>query len=298
MKLEFDFGKALGFFIEVIRARPSAFVILSVWTILYGSVISALQLQAMGPQMAALADVSALGPDPTTDDTQAVLNAFGNYFSAMLPYLAVGLIIGVVLEAAWLRVFVRGENTGLFPFRLGADELVYALAGVLVLLVMLIGLVVSTIGMFLVMLLFSFGGVAGAFIGGMLGFILFMSVFIFACILITPVPALTILRQRVSLIEGMRGARQIFWPLLGCVIVAVLAAVVVYFVLMSVNAAMPFNEYGQLPGGGSAGLGSLIVYYAIFQALAIFPAAMLRGIACYAALRIDDGGRPLADTFE
>lgn len=295
MTIQFDAGKALGFVFEVIRARPSDFIVLAAWTVLYGAAVSVFQIYGTSDQAAAMADFTALNG---SDDPSVALQVMGQYFSATLPYLAIAMIVGIVVESAWLRLFVRGESGGVFPFRIGRDELVYGLTGLVMLLVLGGVMIIAMIAVILLAAVLSFLGPAGAFIGGALSFFLMLGVLIACLVLIMPALALSLLKRRFALVQAVGGARRIFWQLLGVALVAFVGYFVLVIMITSVVGIMPFDEFGRLPGGEMAGVPSLFVYYAITQAFLILPMALMRGVASYAALRIDEGGRPLSDTFE
>ncbi|MEE2527156.1 hypothetical protein V0U79_12330 [Hyphobacterium sp. HN65] len=294
MKPDFNAGRALSFAIEVFTARPADFILISVWTVLYGAAFSVIQVQSIGAEMLAVAGYSDLsGGDPAE-----MFGLLGNYLRALFPFIAAGMVLSVFFEAAWLRLFVRGQSLGVIPFRLGRDEFVYALSGVLVLLALLASVVVGFLGMFLLTLIFGLGGAGGMAIGTLLGTV-FFGVAVGATATVTlPVLALGVLKGRVALQEGVRGARQIFWPLLGSALVAIVVAFIATAFYSALIAYLPFDQFGQGADGQPASWAALLGYYLIVQMISLVPAAILRGVASYAALRIDESTRPLSQTFE
>ena len=294
MKPNFEVGKALSFAFDVIRARPRAFIMLAIWTALYGAILGVFQLQAIGPELAQMIE---LGTATGSDDTAAAMQAMSQYFSAMLPFTVVALILGIVVESAWLRLFVRGQDGGLFPFRLGRDEGVYALTGLLVILIIVAAILLSMIAMFVIALLFSGLGQAGTAIGGLLGAFIMLGLLAIVFTQISPALALSLLKNRISIGATIRGAQKMFWPLLGSFIVAIITMMLFYSVITALIAVMPFNEFGLLPSGDFAGWSAMFPYYVVVQMIALIPVAILRGVACYAALQIEESNRPLADTF-
>lgn len=285
MKPTFDVGKALTFGVDVFTARPMAFITLAVWTVLYAAALGVFQIQATGPALAALSDVSAV---PSAGDSTAVFQAMGQTYISILPFFAVAMILGVVVEAAWLRLFVRGQDGGIFPFRLGRDEGHYFIAGLGVLLLLLSVMTVAAVVMLLLSLIFALLGPIGAAIGAMIGILAMMGAYIVALIWLSPVLALTLLRGRLSIAAGIAGARRIFWPLVGAMIVSIVVFMLVFALMSAMIEIMPFDQYGILPDGDVAGWAQLFPYYAIVQILMIAPVAMTRGVACYAALQIDE----------
>jgi hypothetical protein len=285
MKPIFDVGKALTFGLDVFTARPMAFVTLAIWTVLYAAALGVFQIQATGAALAALSDVSA---PPSAGDSTAVFQAMGQTYISMLPFFAIAMILGVVVEAAWLRLFVRGQDGGIFPFRLGRDEGHYFIAGLGVLLLLLSVMTVAAVVMLLLSLIFALLGPIGAGIGAMIGILAMMGAYIVALIWLSPVLALTLLRGRLSIAAGIAGARRVFWPLLGGMIVSIVVFMLVFALMSALTEIMPFDQYGILPDGDVASWAQLFPYYAIVQVLMIAPAAMTRGVACYAALQIDE----------
>jgi hypothetical protein len=281
----FDVGKALTFGLDVFTARPMAFVTLAVWTVLYGAVLGVIQLQSIGPE---LATISQLNMSTEPSDPTAALAAMGQYFWLALPFFAVATILGLIAEAAWLRLFVRGQDVGIFPFRLGKDEIIYMISSLLVGLSLLAGLMLAFVAIIVISLVLAALGPAGIAIGSVVGFIVIMGVMIVGLTIATPVMALSLLRGRIAIIETASGVRKIFWPLLGSLIVAVVGYMLFYALLTGVLGAMPFDQFGILPDGEVAHWATLFPYFVIVQAIAIIPIALLRGVACYAALQIDE----------
>ncbi|WP_421786158.1 hypothetical protein [Hyphobacterium sp.] len=289
MKPEFNVGRALGFAFEVISARPSDFILMSVWTVLYGAVFTVIQVQAIGPELSAIMSGEA---SATPSSGSEMVDMLGRYFAQLLPFLAVGLIISVVFEAAWLRLFVRGESLGIFPFRLGRDELMYALSGLLVILTLVVAMVTGWMATMILAVLFALGGTIGAGIGVFLGFIIMVALIAVAATVILPVPALSVLTGRVALLEGVRSARTIFWPLLASALVAVIVTFIANGLFSGLIAFTPFDQFGQMPDGSTASAVSLFGYFAIVHLISLLPASILRGVASYAALRIDEAQTP------
>ncbi|WP_394694275.1 hypothetical protein [Hyphobacterium sp.] len=295
MKPNFDVGKALGFAFEVIRARPRAFVTLAVWTIVYGAALSAFQLQAAGDEMAAYMEM-AMGAGGTVSDSEQ-LRVTGDYISSLLPFMGIALVLGVLFECAWLRLFVRGQDDGIFPFRIGRDEGVFALTGLLLGLIMFGAILLVSIAAVIITALFAAAGPAGAMLAGSLVVLVIFVLTGAIMTLFSPVLALGILKGRISIGAGIQGARRIFWPLLGSFIVAIALSLIAYGLFVGVIGVMPFDQTGQMESGQTASWPLLFVFYAIVQLIYLAPALMMRGIASYAALQIDESNRPLADTF-
>lgn len=294
MKPSFNVGRALSFAFEVFAARPSDFILISIWTVLYGAVFTVIQVQAVGPELAA---IMASQTAATPAGNMEMVDMLGRYFSQLLPFLAVGMVISVLFEAAWLRLFVRGESLSVFPFRLGRDEGVYAVSGILAILVMVVAMFIGWMAMMILAVLFAIGGTAGAAIGVFLGFLLLVALMGAAAILILPVPALSVLSGRIALMEGVRGARLMFWPLLGAAVVALIIAFIANGLFSGLIAFMPFDQFGQMPDGSKASVAGLLGYFMIVHLIGILPAAMLRGVASYTALRIAENRHPPSDTF-
>lgn len=296
MKPKFDVGKALGFAFEVVQARPRAFVTLAVWTILYGAVLGAFQLQAVGDEMAAYLEMAS-GAGGTIGSEDEQLRVTGAYLSRLLPFMGLALVLGILFECAWLRLFVRGQDDGFFPFRIGRDEGVFTLTGILLGLILFGAMLIVAIAAVVITVLFATSGAAGEMLAGSL---VVLVTFVMAgafMVLFSPVLALGLLKGRISIGAGIRGARQIFWPLLGSFVVAVIASLMAAALYAGLIGVMPFNQAGQMTSGQTAGWPLLFVFYVIVQVIYLLPAIMMRGIASYAALQIDESNRPVSDTF-
>ena len=292
MTPKFDVGKALGFAFEVVRARPRAFVTLAIWTFVYGATLSAFQLQAVGDEMAAYLDM-ATGPAVSEAEQ---LRVTGAYISSILPFVGITLVLGVLFECAWLRLFVRGQDGGIFPFRIGRDEGVFALTGLLLGLILVGAMLLFMIAAVVITALLASFGPAGAVLAGGLVALVILALTAAIMTLVSPVLALGLLKGRISIGEGMRGARQFFWPLLGSYFVAVALSLIAYGLFVGVVSVMPFDQAGQMESGEAASWSALFAFFVIVQAIYLVPAIIMRGIASYAALQIDESDRSLADT--
>lgn len=300
MTPKFETGKALGFALEVFRARQSAFLILALWTAVYGAVMGVLVLQQAGDELAEYVRVSqAFNTSVGRPDAnpQAVMEAMGQYLAALLPFLAVGTVAGVILESAWLRLFVRGEGGGPFPFRLGRDEGVFTLTALILTAIVIAAFFLASIVIVLIMTVFALGGSAGAALGGAIGILALFTLMAVVATHLSPVLGLSLLQGKPAIVEGIRGARQMFWPLLGALAVAMLVSFLASLITVGLFGAMPFDQYGRTDGGEPAGTPILFGFYFFAQLVAIIPAALLRGAASYAALQIDAANRPESDAF-
>ena len=155
----------------------------------------------------------------------------------------------------------------------------------------------AIIALFVITLLLAVAGPAGAMIAGGVALLAMSGLIIVILTLFSPVLALSILRGRSAVGAGIRGARQVFWPLLGSLIVTLVLAMAAYLLFSSVMGVMPFDQFGQTAPGQMAAWPLLFVYFAFVQALNVIPAALMRGVASYAALQIDESNRPVSDTF-
>lgn len=298
MTPKFETGKALSFALEVFRARQQAFIVLSLWTAIYGAIMGVLVLQQAGDELAEYVRVSqAFNASAGNGDAQAVASAMGSYLSALLPLVAVGAVVGVILESAWLRLFVRGEDGGLFPFRLSRDEGVFALTFLILAFIFVAAIFLASVLILLLTALFAMGGPAGVALGGAIGLLALMVLMVVVATHLAPVLALSLLRGKPGIGAGIRGARKIFWPLLGALAVTMIASFLTGLISVSLFGVMPFDQYGRLANGEQAGVMSLAGFYFVAQLLALIPAVLMRGVASHAALQIDENSRPLSDTF-
>ncbi len=221
----------------------------------------------------------------------------GHYLAALLPLLAVGAVAGVVLESAWLRLFVRGEGGGLFPFRLSRDEGVFALTALIMILIGVVAFFLASVVILLITTLFAMGGPAGAALGGAIGLLALMVLMVVIATHLSPVLGLSLLQGKPAIRAGIRGARQVFWPLLGALAVTMVVAFLTSLITVSLLRAMPFDQYGQQANGEPAAALTLFGFYFVAQLVAIIPGVLMRGVASYTALQIDAGNRPAPDAF-
>lgn len=299
MKPQFDAGRAMGFFFEVFKARPAAFIVLSVWTVIYAAAFAVFQMATVSEELQQFVSVYEVAPaSDNPEDIALMMSAMGSYFAALAPFFAVSLVLGVIVESAWLRLFVKGQDSGLFPFRLGRDEVVYALAGLILVLILIVAGVIGFMVDILLVMVFMMGGTVVGMLGVGLGVIAFMVVVLAVVVRISPVLALSVLQGRLQVGAGISGSQHFFWSLLGSFVVAMVVMMIAYGLIAGLNAFLPINEYGLTADGSLAPWPQLFGYYAAAQTLAIIPMAMFRGIASYAALQIAEANRPLADTFE
>jgi len=293
----FNSGAALGFAVEVFRARPIGFIALMLLQTAAFTGASMLQLYLMAEPGAAFMTAQLGG------DAAEAARATGPYFAAIGGGLLVTLTLALVIEAAWLRLFAYGR-TRLFPT--GGDELrllvvflaVYGLVFVVYLgAVFLIALLAG--------LLAAVAGTGPAILAGVLGGLAAICAMIWVGVRFAPAAGLTVLRGRIALTEAFARSGQFFWSLFGAhllgwllfVIASIVITVPLAFIpgpyqavlFSAFNASDPsaqFDAYGAIfaDQAAMAGYGAVVA----LQSFLLAPFyALLRGIGVKAALVID-----------
>ena len=300
----FGAGRALGFFLEVAKAKPGSFAALSVMHVALYAVLSiamtlstALQVEAM---MAAPQDPGA--------DPAAMVSAMGTYVGFMLLGLLVFAVLAVWVEAVWLRLMVRGQASllprpGDFGRVLLAFIVIYAIViGVYFAGLLVMTTVAMTIGMFDQMAL-------SILIGG-IGTIVLLVLMVWLIVRLSALPAMCVLERRFAFGRAFSGTGKIFWPLLGAWFLWLL----IYIGLSVVGVALVWLMPGPYSEAVFAGFthmndptAQLSAYRAAFESpggviLAVLTTALgaaiylpgvwiARGIACRAALDISQASR-------
>lgn len=292
MTTRFDSAGALGFFWAVFTARPITFIGLAIWTIVYTVGLGALQY---APTVAYMEALNAL---PETEDPTVLLSTVGSFYAASGPVWLVGVAGYILLETAWLRLFVRGEGNPLFPFRLSKDEGMFTLTG-LALAGILIGAYIAWIivaviaGTVLALALSPISpalGAAAVFIA------MFASAlpFLWVIIRFSPALAMAVDRRAFVLGEAWSGTKGWFWSMFGSYLIAFLVMLVIGLVGLAVLFVMGYNFIGASAGVAFPPFEFMMGLYIVQGLLALIPQAMIRGIAVRAAQQIGEGNGPAA----
>lgn len=230
----FALGRALGFWWRVLKARPAGFLAASLYqAVLTSAATLAFLALSAGPSIAYTEALMAAGGEMSP----AVFALMMDQQRALWTGFALTLIAFALSEAAWLRLFAKGQAR-LLPT--GGDELrVFAL--------LLIGfggaLAIIIVGLLVAGVLGGLAGaVGGAAIGGLVGALVFIAALVLCvwfAVCISPAAALSVARGRFAIGAAFSGSGKIFWPLLGALFVALLIYIAVAIVLTAVSAALP-----------------------------------------------------------
>lgn len=281
-----DSGAALGFFWDVFKARPTTFVGLSVWWIIVATALAVGQLAFMGPDMAAMdAAMQALAEG----DTTAYLETSASYGAKFSLFMLVSIAVSIPLEAAWLRLFMSGQGNPVFPFRVGGGEGAYLLSILVMFAIFIAAGIAGIIAVIALTVLFAIiGGESGALFGGLIGYIVLLAIFAVIGVRISPAFALAVHRRKFAFGAAWSGTKAMFWPLLGCFVIAFIIVLVATMVgmiaFLFAGADMEQLATGQLAYDWR----SALVPYAILYIVMLIPTCMMRGIACKAALTIEE----------
>lgn len=243
----FSAGRALGFFIEVFRARPAGFIALCVLHVVGYTALSVLGSLAMAHygidymQAVLGGEASQFGP------------AWARYMGASSAATLIGIVITLWVETVWLRFMVSGQAR-LLP-RAGD------LGRVLLAFIVFFGVFFAGgIAAGLVVAFAMFVGMAleQAFLAAVLGIAVMIAAglaAIWLLVRLSPFAALSVLERRIALAETFTGTRAVFWPLLGAwflFILIYLAVMVLMFVVLwlmpgaySEALTAPFTAFGD-----------------------------------------------------
>lgn len=276
-----DSGAALGFFWEVFKARPTTFIGLSVWWIAIATAIAVGQIAFLGEELVAMQTMASDSPE--------YLGVLGAYLGKLALFMLVALAVSVPLETAWLRLFMSGEGNPVFPFRIGAGEGAYLLTAIVIGLVFLAVYLVSVVVVIGVgAALAAAAGEAGALFGVLLGMLLVSALMAFFGVRFSPALALAVHRRRFAFGAAWKGTKAMFWPLLGCFVIAMLIAMVAYMVAMIVFLFVGVNLNEMFATTAVPEWQAITLPYLILYALILIPTCLMRGIACKAALTIEE----------
>ena len=289
MSSTFDSGKALGFFWDVFKARPVAFIGMGIWTV---ALIAALGAAQYAPLMAYLQDSQTIAPD----DTEALFASLAQFYGALGPIWLIGMVGGVLIEVAWLRLFVRGECTPAMPFRISKDEGGYlltklALAGIRLgaYIAWIIALIV--IGLVIGLALSQFSA-ALATVGIFVAIFASALPFLWLLVRLSPALALAVKRQAFALGDAWTGTKGWFWPMFGTYLIAYVVMLVLLLVIFAGAFLFGYDMTGISTTPAIMPITGVVIFYAIQGAIMIIPQAMMRGIAVKAALTIDEASPP------
>lgn len=294
MTTRFDSAGALGFFWAVFTARPIAFIGLSIWTIAYYTGLGVLQYAPTAAYMEALNNVS----DPS--DPAAVFAAAGGFYAASGPIWLLGIAGYILLETAWLRLFVRGRSNAIFPFRLSADEGMFTLTG--------LALTGILIGAYLVYILVAAiaAGIVAVALGTISPPLAVMGVFavmiglslplLWILVRLSPALAMAVDRKAFVLGDAWKGTKGWFWSMFGSYLIAWIVTIALSLIMLAVLFAMGHNLIGVGAGTQMPPLEVMLGVYLVQGCIAVFPQSMIRGIAVKAGLMIDQGAAPPAVT--
>jgi len=262
---------AVALFLTVGKLRPAETWTLTGWSFVWLFVIGLLQV-SLQPV-----------PDLGSADQSAML---GKYFSSLALVVPIGLLSWALPFAAWMRLLTTGRGNGVFPFRLGREEMwaIFVL-GAIVLAMWATMAVVLLVGFLLVQLvpaLIVLAVVAVPALG---------IVAIYISIRLTPAAALSAMTHRFAVVDTWRAMDGKVVSVFLAWLVIVVASVVLGLVAMTIGNLVPGLSLAQamndmMLGGERPALTSLAP--ALFVSLAVqLPVTLMSySVAAYSALAI------------
>jgi len=285
MSSTFDSGKALGFFWHVFKARPVAFIAMGIWTT---ALIAALGAAQYAPLMVYMQDSQTIAPD----DTEALFASLGQFYGTLAPIWLIGMVGGVLIEVAWLRLFVRGECTPIMPFRISKDEGGYLLTMLALAGIMLGAYIVWIVAIFVIALVIGLAlsqfSAALATVGIFIAMFASALPFLWLLVRLSPALALAVKRQSFALGDAWTGTKGWFWPMFGTYLIAYVVMLVLSLVIFAGAFLVGYDMTGVSTTVTVMPITGVVIFYAIQGAIMIIPQAMMRGIAVKAALTIDE----------
>ncbi|MEN0652465.1 MULTISPECIES: hypothetical protein [Hyphobacterium] len=277
-----DSGAALGFFWDVFKARPTTFIGLGIWWFAIALALAVGQMAFLGEELVAMQTAS-------TDDLAAYMSISASYGAKLSLFMIVNIAVMVPLESAWLRLFMSGQGNPIFPFRIGGGEGAYLLT-MLVMLAILIAIGVAGVIAFIVLMVVvaTIAGESGVLFGAIVGYIALTAVMAAFGVRISPAFALAVHRRKIAFGAAWSGTKAMFWPLLGCFVIATIIMAVAYMIGMIAFLFIGVDMEMLASGLVAQDWRSAILPYSVIYIAMFVPVCMMRGIACKAALTIEE----------
>lgn len=234
---------------RLVREHPRAVAVWAVLMTVLSLMTSTLTIQLAGPQ---LTEFMALSADNSAAPEE-MLRIMGGLAPLMVFSLLYSLALYAVILAAVNRIVLRPDDSRSAFLRFGADEL--RQTGTLIL-VNLIFLAVYILGILISAVLIGIGVAAGGGpIAGLTGLVSFVGVaclLIFVAVRLSFASTLTFDTGRIAIRASWAMTKGHVGALLGAYVLAIVMAVIVYLLVMTIVAAV-----GVIASGGITGLGGL-----------------------------------------
>ncbi len=303
---DYDFVQSTFRFFIVLGQRPGEVIRLAVWQILLYAALVGLIFAAYWPLFTILITAAAEGSEPSE---QAVLASLGAIWLGASISLVGGVLLALMIQAAWLRLLTHGRTKRGIPVRLGADEA--RLFGV-----NLVFVIFNAVGWGVAALVVSVL-TAGAVIGAeydpaavlvaspliAIAFLLALLAAVFLMLRFAAAPAMTVNTGRFALFGSFGATRRIWgWMLLsylGVIAMAMLGATIVSIV-QTVAFLFAFSDLIGMAGALEAMdpgdvftevatnpfvLAALFVSFLLQILFQVFIDGAWHGVGAYAALR-------------
>ncbi len=207
------------------------------WTSVLFTVLYAVLIPPLGRSIAAMInEISSVDVASDEEIGRAMARTFGSVGTQLFILSLGSLAIIAVVKAAFYRAYFRNDLGGVFPFRLGMDEVrqfvvqlgYYVVLMVVYILILLVGTTVSVL----------LGGSGGAMtaLGGVLMLLTYVGIivwFVWFGVKFAPASALTALRGKTHLLAARHVSKYRFWALFGSLVVAyILGYIAAYFLLL------------------------------------------------------------------
>ncbi|PWE16635.1 hypothetical protein DDZ18_12800 [Marinicauda salina] len=220
--VRFNALRAVFFFLDLFRKRPVSFVWLSVYHVAAYAAVALASVAAVGLYGPEYADaLVALEEDPGVASGVEMAAAEVRYSIATTLASLASMLVLLFVEAAWLRLMVRGE-VRIAP-RWGDEGRVFLAGLVIGGLIGIAGLFGFVVNLFVIGIAAAAGGALAAAIVGVFVSAGLAGLLVWLGVRLSPLAALSLLRRRFAFGEAFAGTAGIFWPLMGAWFVATLA---------------------------------------------------------------------------
>lgn len=246
----FDFGQAITQMFRSPDGGRFAFRLVFSTGLVMGIIYVVAGFLMAGPYLSMLSNMDATDPD-------AMFSSFGALVPGYLLMLIGFMVVMAMGEGALHRKLLRGEDGGMFPLRLGRDELrIFCISwGVWIL---------SFLAFFFAILIIALLGgltavavpVLGMIIIG-LGYFAGFVVWIFIAIRLAPASALSVNQDRWHLLAAKKITKHRFWSLFLAYLVVGVGGYILNYLLTLIGMFAIIGDGSMfLASGGAAGSGN------------------------------------------
>lgn len=205
--------------------------------------------------MTYIIDMASTTQEPEIEQIMKMFSYMGKF---MVPILIIGVIswfVMAIIEAAFYRRVFKGENIA-YPWRIGTDEVRVMFSQLIFGLVVfgILAIFYVIIGMLSVQMVKSgidgqepSGGVMAMFgLMILIGFFVLLPLVIFLSIRLSPIAALSFVREKITFKETWQVTKGRFWPVFGSFVIVAILAYILNYVVQTILSLMMFANMGTI----------------------------------------------------